>query len=596
MAVDFYNSNLEKLEQEHANLSRRSRRISWFRLALFLAFAAAVFYFFKLGYSVLFLILALLVLGLFVFVALKHAKLEAYMQFLSSKITVNRDELQFLNHDYTKRYSGQKFEKLNPFLSVDFTVFGDHSLFQYLNRCATAAGQQLLAHHLTMPDKLPLHITNKQKAIAELKDNTDFIQDFQAYSKQILPNNNDMQFLVDWAKQTTASSKWSWILAVSMGIVNVLWIVLSSVGVLDWTLIIIPIIISQTIIFLNRKKSANYNTISNDIVLSNFRHFEHLLQLIENKQFEATSIRELRLALNQQTMASARLAKLVRLLNIAELQNFGLVSILLNSVLFTDLLIYVALNEWKKENSTNLEQWIATVAEMEVLISLATFAFNNAEQVSFPELATEAFQLQAEELGHPLIHPAERVTNNFAMGGAPSIQIITGANMAGKSTFLRTVAVNLILASCGAPVVARKMRFTPCDILSSIKVHDSLAKHESYFYAELSRLKDIVEHVERNPTTLVILDEILRGTNTKDKQTGSLGILEKLIKLNAVVMIATHDLSIGELESQYPNIAQNSCFEVELHDDQLYFDYKIKPGISKKLNASYLLHKMGLID
>jgi DNA mismatch repair ATPase MutS len=132
--------------------------------------------------------------------------------------------------------------------------------------------------------------------------------------------------------------------------------------------------------------------------------------------------------------------------------------------------------------------------------------------------------------------------------------------------------------------------------MSSIKVQDSLAKNESYFYAELSRLKDIIEHVKQNPQTLVILDEILRGTNTKDKQTGSLGILEKMIQLNAMVVIATHDLSIGELENKYPTIAKNSCFEVELNEDELFFDYKLKEGISKKLNASFLLKKMELID
>jgi DNA mismatch repair ATPase MutS len=168
--------------------------------------------------------------------------------------------------------------------------------------------------------------------------------------------------------------------------------------------------------------------------------------------------------------------------------------------------------------------------------------------------------------------------------------------MAGKSTFLRTLAVNLILAMNGAPVIAKEFSFFPCDILSSIKVQDSLTNNESYFYAELLRLKDIIEHVKSNPNTLVILDEILRGTNTKDKQTGSLGFLEKLIQLNAMVIVATHDLVIGELEQKYPYIASNNCFEVELIDDQLFFDYKLKEGISKKLNASFLMKKMEIID
>jgi DNA mismatch repair ATPase MutS len=168
--------------------------------------------------------------------------------------------------------------------------------------------------------------------------------------------------------------------------------------------------------------------------------------------------------------------------------------------------------------------------------------------------------------------------------------------MAGKSTFLRTLSINLILAMNGAPVCARGFRFIPCDLLSSIKIQDSLSNNESYFYAELVRIREIIDHVQTNPRTLVVLDEILRGTNTRDKQTGSRGLLEKLISLNAVVLVATHDLALGELEKNYPDVVTNNCFEVELTNDQLIFDYKLKPGISQKLNASYLMKKMGIIE
>jgi len=156
--------------------------------------------------------------------------------------------------------------------------------------------------------------------------------------------------------------------------------------------------------------------------------------------------------------------------------------------------------------------------------------------------------------------------------------------------------VNLILAIDGAPVCAKELEFSPCDIMPSIKIQDSLSNNESYFYAELIRLKDIIDHVKANPMTLVVLDEILRGTNTKDKQLGSLGLLEKLISLKSIVIIATHDLAIGELEKKYPGIVVNHCFEVELTNDQLIFDYKLKKGISQKLNASFLMKKMEIIS
>jgi DNA mismatch repair ATPase MutS len=211
-------------------------------------------------------------------------------------------------------------------------------------------------------------------------------------------------------------------------------------------------------------------------------------------------------------------------------------------------------------------------------------------------LSTQSFEFDAIELGHPLIKKEIRVNNNFTIKGKPSITIITGANMAGKSTFLRSISINLILAMNGAPVCAKKLIFSPSDIMSSIKIQDSLFKNESYFYAELLRLKEVITHANNNPQTIIFLDEILRGTNTKDKQNGTLGLLEKLISQKSIAFIATHDLSIGELEKKYPDIVKNYCFEVELTHDQLIFDYKLKNGISNKLNASFLMKKMGIIS
>jgi len=230
------------------------------------------------------------------------------------------------------------------------------------------------------------------------------------------------------------------------------------------------------------------------------------------------------------------------------------------------------------------------------LISFATFAFNNNGSVVYPTVANDGFSVQAIDMGHPLINSTVRINNSFSISGMPTVLIITGANMAGKSTFLRTVGVNLLLGMNGAPVIAKSFTFTPCDIYSCIKIQDSLINNESYFYAELVRLKEIIEHCKKHPKTLVILDEILRGTNSKDKQIGSLGFIEKLIQLKVPLIVATHDLVIGELEQRYSGIAVNQCFEVELVNDELYVDYKLKKGISQKLNASFLLKKMEIID
>jgi DNA mismatch repair ATPase MutS len=516
---------------------------------------------------------------------------------LASKIQINKDELLFLDHDYQHRKPGSEYEKINPHLSNDFNLFGQGSLFQYLSRCNTGVGQDMLAHRLCNPEKDTILIREKQSAINELCTKNEYVQDFQALSRLIFESKRELSILLAWVKEPDENFKKIRNVAILLGAINMIWLLLSAFSVLTWTSFSLPIVFSQFVIFLYRKKISKHTSMISNVV-GVFKKYVRVLRLIEDEPFESEYLRCLqqRLIIKDDAKASVSLNSLFKTNNAFEIQTNALVSMLLNSLFLLDIHVCYNLLKWRKEHKNGVESWFSTIAEIEVLLSFATYAFNNTGYVTYPALSDEFFKIEAVELGHPLIRPSIRVNNDFSVVGVPSIQIITGANMAGKSTFLRTLAVNLLLGMNGAPVIAKEFSFSPCDILSSIKVQDSLTNNESYFYAELLRLKEIIEHVRNNPKTLVVLDEILRGTNTKDKQAGSLGILKKLMSLNAMVVIATHDLSIGEMENLYPGIAVNSCFEVELTGEQLFFDYKLKNGISKKLNASYLMHKMEIID
>lgn len=519
------------------------------------------------------------------------------MEFLMAKMNIVKDELNFLDYNYAHKHSGIEFEKFNPFLSNDFSLLGNGSIFQYINRANTAIGKETLAKKLCAHEKDTKRILELQVATKELCNKINFIQDFQANSKAIVDTKTDLNFLIEWSKKTQEDLKAKRAIAMALFVINVVWILLSTIGVLNWSLIVLPIIIAQSFIFFNKKQIKRTNSIHNNLIISKFKQYINLLTFIENEKFEAEHLLLLQSKLNSNNQPSSKSLKwLFNILEMSELQQNAIVSLVSNTVFLADIHICHYINKWRKQNEFLLENWFNSIAEMEVAISFATYAFNNETEVCYPTLSTDVFKIEAHDMGHPLLSPIVRVNNDILIEKSPSIQIITGANMAGKSTFLRTVAVNIILASNGAPVIAKSFNYLPCDIMSSIKVQDSLAKNESYFYAELLRLKDIVEHGKANPNTLVILDEILRGTNTIDKQKGSLGILNKLLSLNLIVIIATHDLSIAELENAHPNAVKNSCFEVEMSDDELYFDYKLKNGITKKLNASYLLKKMELID
>jgi len=377
---------------------------------------------------------------------------------------------------------------------------------------------------------------------------------------------------------------------------NLCWIALVIAGTFSVNSLLIPILTSLSIAGSKLKTINRAHSLLSKTA-GTLKSYTTIIRLMEKEKFQSACLIRLQAKLSANGMkAGDSLTSLFKLLNSFDLRLNILVSVLANALLLYDIQIWLRLGKWKAQHKNSVPIWFEALSELDALMSLAVYAFNNCDAVTYPEVEEKEFTFQATEMGHPLLHPATRVCNSFGFAGTPRILIITGANMAGKSTFLRTLSVNLILAMNGAPVCAKAFRFTPCDLLSSIKIQDSLSNNESYFYAELVRIREIIDHVQSNPRTLVVLDEILRGTNTRDKQTGSRGLLEKLISLHAVVLVATHDLALGELEKSYPEVVTNNCFEVELTNDQLIFDYKLKPGISQKLNASYLMRKMGIIE
>jgi DNA mismatch repair ATPase MutS len=204
-------------------------------------------------------------------------------------------------------------------------------------------------------------------------------------------------------------------------------------------------------------------------------------------------------------------------------------------------------------------------------------------------------EIQAMNLSHPLISKGKRIANNISIGALNKVLLITGSNMSGKTTFLRTIGVNLVLAQSGLSVPASHFSFSPMQIFSSIRISDSLQESTSYFMAELKKLSAIKMGVKNNPASLVLIDEILRGTNSEDKYFGSAQFVKEMLALNCITLFATHDLKLSELEMEYPNIVVNYCFESIIENNELSFSYKIQRGVAKNRNASFLMKKMGII-
>ncbi len=593
--LNFYQTEIGALESDLQRKKKLNSYLYLVRFVAFVSFAALLFLFFT-SHDRYILLLAAVFAAILFFLAVSMDLRNSYrIKFLGHKLSINKSEIRFLNHQYSERKTGEEFQYLNPHLADDFDIFGMGSLFQYLNRCSTRIGEQRFAETLCKSQLDENLIVAKQKAIKELSEKYTFTQDFQAYGMFVNEKGSETDSLLSWLDEKAVKLKLLRVLIVAVPLFNAAWIATVISGYFSVNSLLIPIILSMFIIFLNRKVIGRaHHKLGN--TAKTFEKYMELIKLIENEKFESPYLADLQKNLeHQDTKASQSLKSLYKLLNSFDVRYNILASFILNSLVIFDIQVYCRLARWKELHKDRIPQWFIALAEMDALLGFSVFAFNNRDQVSWPGISSQEFRLSATDLGHPMLHPDVRVPNTVHFMGSPSVIIITGANMAGKSTFLRTLSVNLLMAMNGAPVCAKEFEFTPCDILSSIKIQDSLYKNESYFYAELLRIKEIMEHTRMNPRTLVVLDEILRGTNTKDKQTGSLGILEKLLSQNAVVVVATHDLVIGELENKYPDTVKNFCFEVELTNDQLIFDYKLKKGISQKLNASFLMKKLGII-
>ena len=502
-------------------------------------------------------------------------------KFLTFKKEIIFNELDFLDHKYSHHYAGDDYASLQPHLVADFDIFGKNSLFQYLNRSATVIGRNLFAANLCQSEHNKDVIVSKQEAIKELSIKPDFIEDFRTLGRFKTEMGNEVSNLHSWLSEKSENITTLKILSIVIPTINISLIVLMILGILPVGMLSLPILLSFSVVYFNNKKTNKaHNTL--DKSTKTFEKYAKLIQHLENEEFVSPKLVELKNNFTtNQYKASKSLKSLFLLLQSLDMRSNFVFSFFLNTLLLFEIQVYCQLIKWKSTHNTNISKWFASLSEFDSLMNLATFAFNNKGNLVIPTISDNEFEIKAENVGHPLIKEDARVCNSIDFNGKPKVIIITGANMAGKSTFLRTIAVNLILAMNGSAVCATTFKFTPCDIMSSIKIQDSLSNNESYFYAELLRLKEILEHVKTNPNTLVVFDEILRGTNTKDKQMGSIGILEKLISLHAFVIISTHDLIIGDLEQKYPNHVSNFCFEIELSDEKLVFDYKLKKGISK---------------
>lgn len=589
-----YNKLISEYGSKKEKLQQKQQLMPLVRLVFF-AGAAVLMYFFLRNQSVILISFSLFSFTAFVVLSVIDINLKRAIAKLNILISINQDEVSAIGGTYTMFDTGSEFIDSTHDYTHDLDIFGTGSLFQFLNRTATIFGKMRLASYFTNAFAFSVELAKRQDAVKELADNVSLRQKIQLIFREERIELAERVEIEKWLKSDCPirNQKLLKILAYGLPCITLSILVVSFFTSISFPIFLI--ILQLGVVFsYGRKTILMQNSISSKSKILN--KYAQCLFLIENSQFTSSLLIDLQknLKYGKEISASESIRKLSTILRYMDSNLNLLVSVILNGLFMFNLHLLLKVEKWRKSNKQQVSLWFDSIAEFDALSSLANMAFNHPEFV-FPEKVDNEFQLEALDLGHPLIFKSKRVVNNIKIDGWNQFAIITGANMSGKSTFLRTVGVNCILAMVGAPVCAKKFRFLPIQIHSSIRTSDSLVKNESYFYAELKRLKQIIDELKQGRKKLILLDEILKGTNSHDKQAGSIALIEQLLHYQSVGMFATHDLLLGELQSRFPLQVKNLCFEIDIIDDKMLIDYKLYPGVCKNLNATYLMKSMGII-
>ncbi len=584
---EYYSYLSSSAKDKISQLTRKAAIVSWSRVIIFIAAIAGAYALSSWATAAGGLIIFFILVRYHDRLLRAKARQETLLQFAEARLRVGGGDL-------SGQPSGERHIDSMHHFSYDLDIFGENSLFSMLDSTATPIGADTLANWLKNPLLDSEQITLRQQAVAELSKLNSLRSEFHASGKTI--EKESQAKAPDFAnipsfRLPAALTALAYIAAPLFAAV----LTLSILGIIAASSVVWIIILYLAIAALTSKRIGILHQWLCATVEALTARKELFMQ-IEKAEFSSALMNSLKGSLScNGTDASQIISRLARLLKSLDQRYNAAGFILFNGTALWDIIVIDRVSRWMKKYSGKLPEWQKTLGEIDALSALGTFAFENPDY-AYPNIDNDGkIILQAEEMGHPLILRTKRVDNPFNAMRQHSFAIVTGANMAGKSTYLRTVGINYLLAMAGAPVAASRMVFTPSVLFTGLRANDSLANGESYFFAELKRLQAVVKEAEQGYPMFILLDEILRGTNSADKQRGSLALVRRLINLPVAGILATHDLALGALAGEFPENITAYCFEAEINGDKLSFDYKLRKGVANNLNAYFLMEKMGIV-
>lgn len=582
-----YTKQLQKKQKEAAQLERQNNRLSMIRLFVFVAAVVVLISLFEWwwpaaagGASVLFVV--------FLFLVKLHLRKEKTLLFVQREIAWYENELKYASFDFKGFYDGTDLEPEQHHYASDLDLFGPHSLFQYTNRAQTQFGREKFASYLLQSASIP-EIEARQKATKELSEKSTFRRKFLC-TLQGLKNDLLLQ-LKQWTlHQEGELPKWMpWYRYIFMAL---FWPALLAIPFVEVASSVAFYLFIINVFFLFRFASLfakEHGAVSKTAEL--LQQLTGSLNCISEEDFDSELLQKIKTDISEQHRIAEKIKKLSSQIAYWDYRLNMIMYILLANLFVWDVWWMYRVQRWKRDNKVLINFALEKLAEMEALASMGTLHYNHPKWC-FP---TVNLQEPADfvQLGHPLLHPKQRVDNDFSFKNNEELVFVSGSNMAGKSTFLRSVGVNIVLAQMGAPVCAQRMRFRPVHLFSLMRIKDSIEENTSTFYFEIKRIKELLQTVEEHDNVLYLLDELLRGTNSHDKHHGTEALIEWLLPKKGLGFIASHDLGLAELEKEHKSFS-NYHFDVRIDNNEMDFDYVLHPGPCKVFNAAVLLREIGI--
>lgn len=590
-----YQNQVSLQEQRITQLKRDLNKISFSRLGFFLLEILLIALMINIGYSLILAVLLALPVVLFLLLVKKQAQVQDQLTYAIQLLWVYQNELHNMTGTANGYDDGLSYQEENHPYTSDLDIFGPSSLFALINRCKTLQGMNILAQQLAHSSDVST-IRNRQEAIAELEVHIAQTFDFRA---QLQNHDPSLLKAIEYKlehqlPQQLRFTRHSFLKAYTK-VIPFLMVAFLLLSIFTegyaWRVLAFFALCNAGLTFLLMKDiNKVYYGFSGSSNLLN--SFASTIRWTEGIVWESTYIRSFFSRDEAASSLSAQIKKLASIIQAFDARLNIILSATLNLLFLWDIRCCMNLQKWHSNSSDQLLKGLYRISQFEELIAMATLKYNHPDW-NFPSLRPSFF-VEAANIGHPLIPEAKRIVNDFSLEAKPTVDIITGSNMAGKSTFLRTLGINMVLAYAGAPVCAQSMSVSVFNLLSYMRIKDSLNDQTSTFKAELNRLKMILGAISSHKESFVLIDEMLRGTNSKDKYMGSKVFIERLIEQQIPSLFATHDLQLSEMQADYPSQVRNYHFDIQFEEGEMEFDYKIKEGPCKTFNAALLLKEIGL--